>query len=143
LADELHRKGHRLSHDTVANLLQEMDDSWQSNRKTKEGTNHPDRDDQFKHINRQEKAFQKRGQPVISVATKKRELLGDFHQQGRTWRPQGQPIKVRGHDFEDKQLGHAIPYGVYDLTYNQGWVRVGSDHDPAAGAASDDPPLVG
>ncbi|MGH9831977.1 MAG: ISAzo13 family transposase [Blastocatellia bacterium] len=131
LADELNRKGHQVSHDTVANLLHDLDYSLQSNRKTKEGSHHPDRDDQYKHINRQVKAFQKRGQPVISVDTKKRELLGDFHQKGRTWRPKGQPIKVRVHDFEDKQLGHAIPYGVYDLTYNQGWVSVGIDHDTA------------
>lgn len=131
LADELNRKGHRVSHDTVTNLLHEMDYSLQSNRKTKEGTNHPDRDDQFKHINRQVKVFQKRGQPVISVDTKKRELVGDFHQKGRTWRPKGGPVKVRVHDFEDEQLGHAIPYGVYDLTYNQGWVSVGIDHDTA------------
>lgn len=131
LAVELNRKGHRVSHDTVTTLLHEMNYSLQSNRKTKEGTHHPDRDDQFKHINRQVKAFQKRGQPVISVDTKKRELLGDFHQKGRTWRPQGQPTKVRVHDFEDEQLGHAIPYGVYDLTYNQGWVSVGIDHDTA------------
>ena len=131
LADELNRKGHQVSHDTVANLLHEMDYSLQSNSKTKEGSNNPDRDDQFKHINRQVKAFQKRGQPVISVDTKKRELLGDFHQKGRTWRPKGKPIKVRTHDFEDEQLGHAIPYGVYDLTHNQGWVSVGIDRDTA------------
>ena len=131
LAEELNRKGHEVSHDTVASLLHELDYSLQSNRKTKEGTSHPDRDDQFKHINRQVKAFQKRGQPVISVDTKKRELLGDFKQKGPEWRPKGEPRKVRVHDFEDKQLGHAIPYGVYDLTYNQGWVSVGIDHDTA------------
>lgn len=131
LADELNRKGYQVSPDTVANLLHALDYSLQSHRKTKEGMSHPDRAGQFKQINRQVKAFQKRGQPVISVDAKKRELLGDFKQKGPEWRPQGQPRKVRGHDFEDKQLGHAIPYGVYDLTYNQGWVSVGIDHDTA------------
>jgi hypothetical protein len=131
LADELNRKQHRVSHDTVAQLLREMDYSLQANRKTQEGTHHPDRDDQFKHINRQVRAFQRRGQPVISVDTKKRELLGDFKQKGKEWRPKGEPRKVRVHDFEDQQLGHAIPYGVYDLTYNEGWVSVGIDHDTA------------
>lgn len=131
LAEELNRQGHPVSHDTVARLLHELDYRLQAHRKTKEGAHHPDRDAQFKHINSQVQAFQKRGQPVISVDTKKRELLGDFKQKGREWRPKGQPRKVRVHDFEDKQLGHAIPYGVYDLTHNQGWVSVGIDHDTA------------
>ena len=131
LADELNRKGHQVSPDTVAKLLHALDYSLQSHRKTKEGTSHPDRDGQFKQISRPVKAFQKRGQPVISVDAKKREILGDCKQKGQEWRPQGQPRKVRVHDFEDKQLGHAIPYGVYDLTYNQGWVSVGIDHNTA------------
>ncbi len=131
LADELNRKGHSISHQTVANLLDQMDYSLQSNRKTKEGTNHPDRDAQFKYINKQVLAFQKGGQPVVSVDAKKRELIGDFRQKGCTWRPTGKPIKVRVHDFEDQQLGHATPYGVYDLTYNEGWVSIGIDHNTA------------
>jgi hypothetical protein len=115
----------------VANLLHELDYSLQANRKTKEGTQHPDRDAQFEHINQQVLAFQKRGQPVISVDAKKRELIGDFKQSGREWRAQKTPLPVRVHDFKDPQLGHAIPYGVYDLTTNAGWVSVGIDHDTA------------
>jgi len=135
LAEELNRRGHPISHQTVVELLYQMDYSLQSNRKTKEGTHHPDRDAQFKYINKQVRAFQKRGQPVVSVDAKKRELIGDFKQNGRTWRPTGNPTKVRVHDFEDKQLGHAIPYGVYDLTYNEGWVSIGIDHNTAEFAA--------
>ncbi len=131
LADELNRKGHQISHQSVAALLHQMGYSLQANRKTKEGAHHPDRDAQFKFINKQVRAFQKRGQPAISVDAKKRELIGDFKQEGRTWRPKGDPIQVRVHDFEDEQLGHAIPYGVYDLTNNEGWVSVGIDHDTA------------
>jgi hypothetical protein len=131
LAEELSRMGHQVSYQTVATLLEEMDYSLQANRKTKEGANHPDRDAQFEHINQQVLAFQKRRQPVISVDTKKRELIGDFKQRGREWRPQKTPLPVRVHDFKDPKLGHAIPYGVYDLTTNEGWVSVGIDHDTA------------
>lgn len=131
LADELTKKGHPVSHQTVIDLLLDLDYSLQANRKTKEGTDHPDRDAQFEHLNQQVRAFQKRGQPVISVDTKKRELIGDFKQKGREWRPQKTPIPVRVHDFKDPKLGHAIPYGVYDLTTNEGWVSVGIDHDTA------------
>jgi Rhodopirellula transposase DDE domain len=131
LAAELDRMGHEVSHHTVARLLHQMDYSLQANRKTKEGADHPDRDRQFEHINQQVLAFQKRGQPVISVDTKKKELIGDFKQPGRQWRPRGDPLKVRVHDFEDPQRGKGIPYGVYDLTSNQGWVSVGIDHDTA------------
>jgi hypothetical protein len=131
LADELERKGHQVSYHTLTRMLEDLDYSLQGNRKTKEGSDHPDRDAQFEHINRKVKLFQKRGQPVISVDTKKRELIGDFKQNGREWRPKGSPAKVRTHDFKDKQLGHAIPYGVYDLTRNEGWVSVGIDHDTA------------
>src|SRR5262249_46656558 len=118
-------------HPTVTRLLHEMDYSLQANRKTKEGRQHPDRDAQFEQINNQVLAFERRGQPVISVDAKKRELIGDFKQSGRKWRPSGEPVKVSVYDFEDKELGHAIPYGVYDLTHNEGWVSVGIDHDPA------------
>lgn len=131
LADELSKRGHPVSHQTVIDLLIDLDYSLQANRKTKEGTDHPDRDAQFEHINQQALAFQKRGQPVISVDTKKRELIGDFQQKGREWRPKKTPIPVRVHDFKDPKLGHAIPYGVYDLTTNEGWVSVGVDHDTA------------
>lgn len=132
LAEELNRQGHAISHQTVAELLHQMDYSLQSNRKTREGTNHPDRDAQFKYINTQVRAFQQGGQPVVSVDAKKRELIGDFQQKGRSWRPKGHPTKVRVHDFEDPPSGHAIPYGVYDLTYNEGWVSIGIDHNTAA-----------
>ena len=105
--------------------------SLQSNRKTKEGGNHPDRNAQFEHINATVKAFQRGGQPVISVDTKKKELVGEFKNGGREWQPSGEPQEVLVHDFMDKQLGKAIPYGVYDVTGNQGWVSVGIDHDTA------------
>jgi len=135
LSDELESQGHQVSYRTVTRLLHEMDYSLQANRKTKEGRQHPDRDAQFERINNQVLAFQRRGQPVISVDAKKRELIGDFKQSGRKWRPSGEPVKVRVYDFEDKELGHAIPYGVYDLTHNEGWVSVGIDHDTAEFAA--------
>jgi hypothetical protein len=129
LADELVRLGHTISHDTVARLLEEMDYSLQGNRKTREGKENPDRDAQFNYINRRVQQFQRRGQPVVSVDTKKKELLGDFKQSGQEWRPQGCPEEVRTHDFRDKALGIGIPYGVYDLTANNGWVSVGIDRD--------------
>src|SRR5207253_10289351 len=112
-------------------LLIEMDYSLQANRKTREGGKHPDRNAQFEYINRQVRRLQKRGQPVVSVDTKKKELLGDFKNPGQEWQPQGQPEEVRVHDFKDPELGKAIPYGVYDVTNNQGWVSVGIDHDTA------------
>jgi Rhodopirellula transposase DDE domain len=132
LADELVRLGHAISHDTVGRLLEDMDYSLQANRKTREGKEQPDRDAQFDYLNRRVQQFQRRGQPVVSVDTKKKELLGDFKQSGRDWRPQGCPEPVRTHDFRDKELGIGIPYGVYDLTRNNGWVSVGIDHDTAA-----------
>jgi len=131
LAAELVRQGHRVSHDSVARLLDELGFSLQANRKTREGKGHPDRDAQFNHINRRVLEFQRCGQPVVSVDTKKKELLGDFKQSGREWRPEGCPEEVRTHDFKDKSLGIGIPYGVYDLTRNNGWVSVGIDHDTA------------
>jgi hypothetical protein len=131
LAAELEAKGHEVSHSTIAHLLADLGYSLQSTRKTREGRQHPDRDAQFQHINRRVRALQRRGQPVISVDTKKRELVGDFKNAGREWHPKGRPEEVRLHDFRDKELGVAIPYGVYDLNRNDGWVSVGIDHDTA------------
>jgi hypothetical protein len=131
LADALEQQGHHVSHDTVARLLDDLNYSLQANRKTKEGSAHPDREAQFEHINTQVRAFQKRGQPVVSMDTKKKALLGDFKNAGREWHPQGQPIQVRSKDFIDKRLGKGIPYGVYDITANNGWVSVGIDHETA------------
>jgi hypothetical protein len=131
LAEALQGQGHQVSYRTVAALLHALDYSLQGLCKTREGGTHPDRNAQFEHINRQVRAFQKRGQPVISVDTKKKELVGDFKNPGREWQPAGQPEEVRVHDFKDKNLGKAIPYGVYDPTRNNGWVSVGIDHDTA------------
>ena len=135
LATELTRQGHPISDRTVAAVLVEMGYSLQANRKTREGGQHPDRNSQFEYINTQVRRLQKRGQPVVSVDTKKKELLGDFKNPGREWQPQGRPEEVRVHDFQDPALGKAIPYGVYDVTNNQGWVSVGIDHDTAHFAA--------
>ena len=131
LAKELCRQGHPISDRTVAALLIEMGYSLQANRKTREGSSHPDRNAQFEYLNAQVRRLQKRGQPVISVDTKKKELLGDFKNTGQEWQPHGEPEEVRIHDFQDRRLGKAIPYGVYDLANNQGWVSVGIDHDTA------------
>jgi transposase len=132
LADELARRGHKVSADTVADLLREEGFSLQGNAKTIEGTRHPDRDAQFRYINEQVKAHQGAGDPVISVDTKKKELVGEFKNAGRQWRPKGQPAAVRTHDFPSDSAGSAIPYGIYDVTANAGWVNVGTDHDTAA-----------
>jgi hypothetical protein len=131
LADELTRQRHRVSPRTVATLLKSAGYSLQANRKTREGTAHPDRDAQFHYLNAAITACHQHRQPAISVDTKKKELVGDFKNGGRAWRPQGQPATVRVHDFLDPQLGKAIPYGVYDLANNEGWVSVGIDHDTA------------
>jgi hypothetical protein len=131
LATELQVLGHTVSARTVARLLRGMHYSLQANRKTQEGSAHPDRNAQFAYINERTKAFQARGQPVISVDTKKKELVGDFKNGGREWQPRGEPEYVRVYDFPDKELGKAIPYGVYDVTTNTGWVSVGIDHDTA------------
>jgi hypothetical protein len=135
LAAALHQQGFRVGRQKVADLLRELGYSLQANRKTREGSRHPDRNAQFEYIAARVRKFQRLGQPVISVDTKKKELVGDFKNGGRTWRPQGKPEEVRVHDFMDKRLGKAIPYGVYDLTANAGWVSVGIDHDTAAFAA--------
>jgi hypothetical protein len=136
LAKELTGQGHPISDRTVAALLYEAGYSLQANRKTREGRQHPDRNAPFAYINMQARRFQKRGQPVISVDTKKKELVGDFKNPGQEWHPQGEPEKVRVYDFPDKELGKAIPYGVYDVTNNQGWGSVGIDHDTAYVAAA-------
>jgi hypothetical protein len=120
----------------VASLLRQAGYSLQANNKTREGTCHPDRDAQFHYINRCVRERLEQGQPSVSVDTKKKELIGDFKNGGREWHPQGHPQKVRVHDFQDKTLGKAIPYGVYDLLNNQGWVSVGIDHDTAEFAAN-------
>jgi transposase len=132
LADELQRKGHRASHQLVSELLHEMGYSLQANRKTIEGASHPDRDAQFEHINRRVRLSLRAGDPVVSVDTKKKELVGNFKNGGRELRPQGNPEKVLVHDFVIPELGRAIPYGVYDLASNSGWVSVGIDHDTAS-----------
>jgi hypothetical protein len=131
LAAELRELGHRVGPSTVAHLLRQLKYSLQANRKTKEGASHPDRNAQFEHINAQTQEFQERGQAVVSVDAKKKELVGDFKNGGREWQPQKAPEEVRVYDFPDKELGKAIPYGVYDITANQGWVSVGCDHDTA------------
>ena len=131
LAEELNHPEHRVSQRKVCDLLAELEYSLQSTRKTREGSQHPDRNAQFEHIAGMVKRYQKAGQPVISVDAKKKELIGDFAIKGREWRPKGQPELVRVHDFADKEKGKVTPYGVYDLAANQGWVSVGIDHDTA------------
>ena len=132
LAAELQAQGHRVSPRTVITLLHVLGYSLQANRKLQEGGDHPDRNAQFHYINRLSRVFQRRGQPVVSVDTKKKELVGEFKNSGREWQPRGQPEAVRVYDFIDPDRGKAIPYGVYDLAANQGWVSVGVDHDTAA-----------
>ena len=132
LASELHAMGHEISHTVVGELLKKLRFSLQANRKTLEGSHHPDRNAQFGYINTAVTAALAENQPVISVDTKKKELVGDFKNNGREWRPQGDPEEVRVHDFLIKELGRAVPYGVYDLAANDGWVNVGMNHDTAA-----------
>lgn len=131
LARAMEKQGHQISHQTVAELLRYIGYSLQSNAKTSEGKQHPDRDAQFKYINRTVKRYLKKGWPVISVDTKKKELIGPYHRSGREYQPAGRPEQVLVHDFPDRDLGKAIPYGVYDIGENQGWVNVGCDHDTA------------
>ena len=136
LAEALGGLGHAVSFKTVARLLRQLGYSLQANAKTREGSAHPDRDAQFRHIGDTVKAAIDRAQPVISVDTKKKELVGDFKNGGRELRPQGSSLPVRVHDFKDPELGKAIPYGVYDLASDEGWVNVGIDHDTAAFAVA-------
>jgi transposase len=132
LAEELAGMGHRVSATVVSKLLRELGYSLQANRKTKEGGQHFDRDAQFRYINAQAEALLAARQPVISVDTKKKELIGDFKNNGRQWRPTGKPELVNVHDFIDPKLARAVPYGVYDIANNAGWVSVGTDHDTAS-----------
>lgn len=136
LARALADQGHVISHTAVDHLLHQLDYSLQPNAKTREGQQHEDRDAQFQYINTAVKRFQRQHQPVISVDTKKKELVGDFKNAGREWRPAGAPERVRVHDFLVPEQGKAIPYGVYDLHRNEGWVSVGVDHDTASFAVN-------
>ena len=131
LAQELSRQGFRVSHTKIGELLRSQGYSLQANRKTIEGKQHPDRDLQFEHINTRVHAFQRTGQPVISIDTKKKEPLGKMKNPGRTYRRRGEPEKVKTHDFPDRELGKAVPYGVYDVTANEAGVSVGISHDTA------------
>jgi hypothetical protein len=131
LAEELQRQDHPVTDRTVAALLKASGYSLQANRKTQEGMSHPDRNAQFEYINERVLRFQRQAEPVISVDTKKKELVGEFKNAGQEWEPTGQPQEVQVHDFPDPKLGKAIPYGVYDLASNEGWVSVGIDHDTA------------
>jgi hypothetical protein len=132
IREEFGKSGYKVSATTIGKILREqLEYSLQGLKKTREGSSHEDRNAQFEYLNCKCREFHERHQPVISVGTKKKELVGDFKNGGREWEPKGQPRKVRSHDFEDKELGKAIPYGVYDIGKNQGWVSVGIDHDTA------------
>jgi len=131
LARELQAQGHKVSQSTVWRLLEKLGYSMQSNRKSREGTNHPDRNAQFEFINASAMEFLEQGRPVLSVDTKKKELIGNFKNAGREWQKKGEPVAVNLHDFADKELGKAIPYGIYDIGRNEGWVTVGISHDTA------------
>jgi len=136
LAKELRARGHAVSRHTVGRLLGKLHFSLQSDRKTHEGADHPDRDAQFRYIASKVQEFQRRGQPAVSVDTKKKELIGPFKNAGREWQPRGEPMNVNAYDFPNLAEGKAIPYGVYDLEQNEGWVSVGMDHDTSAFAVA-------
>jgi len=136
LSVALEALGHEISHTVVAELLHELGYSLQGNAKTQEGTQHPDRDGQFRYIAREVSRFQRLRQPAISVDTKKKELVGNFKNAGRAWRPAGTPDRVRAHDFVIPAKGKSIPYGIYDLHRNEGWVSLGIDHDTASFAVN-------
>jgi len=136
LAAQLTGQKHPVSHEKVAQLLRDQNYSLQSNRKTEEGADHPDRDAQFRHINAQVKRALGRGMPVISVDTKKKELLGNYDNGGKQWLPAKKPVKVNGHDFPSPDVPRAYPYGIYDLARNTGFVNVGMDHDTGAFAVA-------
>jgi transposase len=135
LSRELRNQGYTISAESVGTLLKEQGYRLQTNRKTKEGKQHPDRNAQFEYINELSLRFMRQRQPVISVDTKKKELVGNYANKGKEWGPKGEPLEVEVHDFMDKELGKAIPYGVYDVKENEGWVSVGIDHDTAEFAA--------
>lgn len=136
IAAELKRQRHPVSHTKVAQILHSLDYSLQSNRKTQEGNDHPDRDAQFQHISRAVKRYMRQGLPVISVDTKKKELIGNYHNAGQQWLPAKRPKKVQGHDFPTPDVPRAYPYGIYDLARNAGFVNLGTDHDTAAFAVA-------
>ena len=136
LADALTRRRHPVSHTKVAQILNHLGYSLQSNRKTEEGEDHPDRDAQFRHINNAVKPYLKQGWPVISVDTKKKELIGNYYNGGQQWHPAKQPRKVRGHDFPQPDVPRAYPYGIYDIGRNTGFVNIGTDHDTGAFAVA-------
>jgi len=136
LAEALQELGHRVADRTVLRMLKSKGYSMQANKKTREGASHPDRDAQFRHIDQTAAHALAAGEPVISIDTKKRELVGDFKAVGREFAPTGKPVEVRGHDFRDKVLGHAIPYGIYDLANDEGWVSVGITKDTATFAVN-------
>jgi hypothetical protein len=136
LADALAGQGHRVSHTTVGQLLRAQGYSLQAAAKTREGAQHPDRDAQFRYLTGQVNAYLAAGDPVVSVDTKKKELVGRYKNPGREWQPKGEPVQVDVHDFPDPAIGKAIPYGVYDIAANTGWVSVGRDHDTAAFAVA-------
>lgn len=135
IADVLQEEGHSVSERTVNTLLHEQGYSLQSNRKTREGVGHPDRDAQFQHISESVQDFHRRNQPVISVDTKKKELVGYYKNNGREWQKKREPVEVNMHDFPDKELGKIVPYGIYDILHNEGWMHLGIDHDTAQFAA--------
>jgi hypothetical protein len=132
LADAMKEAGYPVSHMLVGKLLRQMGYSLQANAKTIEGGDHPDRDDQFQYISKEVRKHQRTGQPVVSVDTKKKELIGNYKNAGREYQPEGEPVEVGVYDFPDKAEGKAVPYGVYDVNLNQAWVSVGRDHDTAA-----------
>jgi transposase len=132
LAEELVRQGFKITDDTVGRILKDLGYSLQAPAKEKEGTAHPDRDAQFRHLNKQVGVSMKAGQPVISVDTKKKELVGEFSNGGREFHPVGEPTRTKTHDFVDKELGRAVPYGVYDLANDEGWVSVGDTADTSS-----------
>ena len=136
IAQELGQQGHPVSHMKVAQILHQLDYSLQSNRKTEEGADHPDRDAQFRHINATVKKSLRQGLPVISVDTKKKELVGNYANAGRQWRAAKQPVAVQGHDFPNPEVPRAYPYGIYDIGRNAGFVNVGTDHDTGAFAVA-------
>jgi hypothetical protein len=136
LAEALNQRGHQVSEHLVRELLYEADYSLQANAKTLEGSRHPDRDAQFQYLNDQTRSFMAQGLPVVSVDTKKKELVGSFKNNGQEWQPTGQPQAVNVHDFPDPEVGKAIPYGIYDVGRNEGWVTVGQDHDTASFAVA-------